>query len=84
MPAVVQKLMGTNLSDDDGSDIARTLGATPRYLDLDYSKLPEELEAWCWATAQISPELAFHSLLTEADSHDVPTVFFAGHAGDGV
>ncbi len=84
VPALVQKLMKSNLSDDDGSEIARQLGATPRYLDLDFSKLPEELEAWCWATGQISPELAFASLLQEADAHDVPTVFFAGHAGDGV
>lgn len=84
VPDVVQKLMKLNLSDDDGSEISTRLGATPRFLDLDYSKIPLELEAWCWATAQISPELAFHALLAEADSHDVPTVFFAGHAGDGV
>lgn len=84
VPEVVQRLMKSNLSDDDGSEIASKLGAAPRYLDLDYSKIPAELEAWCWATAQISPELAFHSLLAEADQHDVPTVFFAGHAGDGV
>jgi hypothetical protein len=84
VPRAVQKLMGTNLSDDDGSSIAATLGATPRYLDLDLSKLPAELEAWCWATAQISPELPFASLLEEAAAHDVPTVFLAGHAGDGV
>lgn len=84
VPELVQRLMKANLSDDDGSEIATRLGATPRYLDLDYSKIPAELEAWCWATAQISPELVFHALLAEADSHDVPTVFFAGHAGDGV
>lgn len=84
VPEVVQKLMKSNLSDDDGSEISTKLGASPRYLDLDYSKIPAELEAWCWATAQISPELAFHALLAEADSHDVPTIFFAGHAGDGV
>ncbi len=84
VPEVVQKLMKLNLSDDDGSEISARLGAIPRFLDLDYSKIPLELEAWCWATAQISPELAFHALLAEADSHDVPTVFFAGHAGDGV
>lgn len=84
VPEVVQKLMKSNLSDDDGSEISQKLGATPRYLDLDYSKIPAELEAWCWATAQISPELAFHALLAEAEEHDVPTIFFAGHAGDGV
>lgn len=84
VPALVQRLMRADLSDDDGSEIARALGATPRLLDLDFTRLPAELEAWCWATAQISPELAFHSLLAEADTHDVPTVFFAGHAGDGV
>ena len=84
VPEVVQKLMKSNLSDDDGSEISQKLGAQPRYLDLDYSKLPAELEAWCWATAQISPELAFHALLSEAETHDVPTIFFAGHAGDGV
>ncbi len=84
VPKLVQKMMKANLSDDDGSEIARILGATPKYLDLDFSKLPAELEAWCWATGQISPELAFASLLKEADTHDVPTIFFAGHAGDGV
>lgn len=84
VPGLVQKLMKLDLSSDDGSEIAARLGATPRFLDLDYSKIPLEREAWCWATAQISPELAFHGLLAEADSHDVPTVFFAGHAGDGV
>ncbi|MDP2275501.1 MAG: hypothetical protein Q8K32_32435 [Archangium sp.] len=84
VPELVQKLMKTNLSDDDGSEVAARLGATPRYLNLDFSKISAEMEAWCWATAQISPELAFHALLTEADSHDVPTIFFAGHAGDGV
>ncbi len=84
VPDVLQKLMKANLSDDDGSEISAKLGASPRYLDLDYSKIPGELEAWCWATAQISPELAFHSLLAEAETHDVPTVFFAGHTGDGV
>lgn len=85
VPELVQKLMmKANTSDDDGSEISLKLGATPRYLDLDYSKLSAELEAWCWASAQISPELPFHALLTEADSHDVPTVFFAGHAGDGM
>lgn len=84
VPQLVQRMMGANLSDDDGSTIAHTLGATPRQLDLDFSRLPEDLEAWCWATAQISPELVFHSLLSEAETHDVPTIFFAGHAGDGV
>lgn len=84
VPEVVQKLMKTNLSDDDGSEISAKLGAVPRYLNLDYTHIAAEMEAWCWATAQISPELAFHALLEEADSHDVPTVFFAGHAGDGV
>lgn len=84
IPEVVQKLMKANLSDDDGSEIARILGAEPRYLNLDFKQLPAELEAWCWATAQISPELPFADLLTEAEAHDVPTIFFAGHAGDGV
>lgn len=84
MPAAVQKLLKTNLSDDDGSDIARTLGATPRYLDMDYSRIDRDLEAWIWSSGQINPEIVFHSLLEEAAQHDVPTLFFAGHAGDGV
>lgn len=84
VPEIVQKLMKANLSDDDGTEISQKLGATPRELDLDYTHIPLEVEAWCWATAQISPELAFHKLLAEADTHDVPTIFFAGHAGDGV
>jgi hypothetical protein len=84
IPDFVQKLMKTELSDDDGSEIARHLGADPRHLDLDESRVPAEVEAWFWASSQTSPELLFHSLLREADTHDVPTVFFAGHGGDGV
>lgn len=83
VPPVLRSFMNADVADDDGSEIARTLGATPRYLDLELSKLPLELEAWCWASAQISPELVFHSMLTEADGHDAPTVFWAGHVGDG-
>ena len=84
LPAVVQKLMHENLSDDDGSQLAGLLGAEPRHLDLDETHLPAELEAWCWASTQSSPELVFHAMLSEADTHDVPTIFFAGHNGDGV
>jgi len=84
MPAVVQKLMHADLSDDDGSEIAAMLGAQPRHLDLDERHLSAELEAWCWASAQSSPELLFHAALSEADTHDEPTIFFAGHMGDGV
>ncbi|MCU0696070.1 MAG: hypothetical protein MUC96_06050 [Myxococcaceae bacterium] len=83
VPRLLQGLMNANVADDDGSEIARKLGATPRYLDLGLRAMPKELEAWCWATAQISPELVFHSMLTEADAHPVPTVFWAGHVGDG-
>ncbi|MDP2276447.1 MAG: hypothetical protein Q8N23_04340 [Archangium sp.] len=84
IPLLVQKLMKTELSNDDGSDIARLLGARPKHLDLDESQLPAEIEAWFWASSQTSPELVFHSLLREADAHDVPTVWFGGHMGDGV
>ena len=84
IPAIVQKFMKTELSNDDGSDIARLLGAQPQHLDPDERKLPAEIEAWFWASAQTSPELVFHSLLREADVHDVPTVCFGGHMGDGV
>lgn len=84
IPPMLRKLMNTDVSDDDGSEIARTLGCEPQYLDLELDGLPEELEAWCWAGAQISPELVFRSLLEEADTHEVPTVFFAGHNGDGL
>jgi hypothetical protein len=83
IPRLLQGLMNANVADDDGSEIARALGATPRYLDLDLTKLPLELEEWCWAAAQISPELVFHSMLTDADTRDVPTIFWAGHVGDG-
>lgn len=83
VPPVLRSFMNTDVADDDGSEIARTLGATPRYLDLELGQLPQELEAWCWASAQISPELVFHSMLTEADGHDAPTIFWAGHVGDG-
>jgi hypothetical protein len=84
VPPALQRLMKTNLSDDDGTEIALALGATPVALNTDYADLDEELESWCWATAQISPELVFHKLLSDADGEDVPTVFFGGHAGDGV
>lgn len=83
IPSVLRGLMNADVADDDGSEIARRLGATPRYLDLALDDVPLELEAWCWATAQISPELVFHSLLSEADAHAAPTVFWAGHVGDG-
>lgn len=83
IPRLLQGVMNADVADDDGSEIARTLGATPRYLDLDLSKLPLEMEQWCWAAAQISPELVFHSMLTDAESRDVPTIFWAGHVGDG-
>lgn len=84
VPRLVQRFMGADLSDDDGSEIAKILGAEPRYLDLDESKMPAEKEAWFWATTQSSPELLFHSLLTEAEEHDVPTIFLGGHNGDGM
>lgn len=84
MPSVLQKLMRAKLTDDDGSDIARIVGAQPRHLDLNLEELPAELEAWCWASTETSPELLFHSVLEEADSHDVPTIIFQGHGGDGV
>jgi hypothetical protein len=84
VPSAVQRFMKNNLSDDDGTEIAVALGAVPKALSMDYSGIDAELESWCWATAQISPELAFHQLLSDADSEEVPTVFFAGHAGDGV
>lgn len=84
VPRLVQKLMGADLSNDDGAEISTVLGAQPRHLELDERHLPAELEAWCWASAQSSPELVFHSLLSEADQHDVPTIFLAGHNGDGM
>jgi len=83
IPRLLQGVMNADVADDDGSEIATQLGATPRYLDPELSKVPLELEAWCWAAAQISPELVFHSMLTDADAHDVPTIFWAGHVGDG-
>jgi hypothetical protein len=84
IPQVLRGLMKTDVADDDGSEIARQLGAQPHYLDLDLNTLPEELEAWCWATGQLSPELVFRSMLEEAEGQDVPTIFFAGHNGDGL
>lgn len=84
IPTVVQRFMQAELTDDDGSQIARKLGAEPRHLELDESQVPAEIEAWFWASSQTSPELLFHSLIREADTHDVPTVFFSGHMGDGM
>jgi hypothetical protein len=84
VPRVLQRVMGADLTNDDGAEISRMLGAEPRHLDLEESKLPAEREAWFWAATQSSPELLFHSLLTEADGHDVPTIFLGGHNGDGM
>lgn len=84
MPRLLQRFMGADLTNDDGAEIAQILGAEPRHLDLDESQLPAEKEAWFWATTQSSPELIFHSLISEADEHDVPTVFLGGHNGDGL
>ncbi len=84
MPWLLQKVMKTELTDDDGSEIARIVGAEPRHLDLNLRDLPAELEAWCWASTETSPELLFHSVLEEADGHDAPTIIFEGHGGDGV
>ncbi len=84
IPPLLQKLMKTELTDDDGSEISKILGAEPRHLDLDECKVPADIEAWFWASSQTSPELLFHSLLREADGHDVPTIFFGGHMGDGI
>lgn len=83
IPRLLQGVMNADVSDDDGSDIASQLGATPHYLDLELTKLPLELEAWCWAAAQISPELVFHAMLSDAEKHQAPTIFWAGHVGDG-
>lgn len=84
IPPLLQRYMKAELSDDDGTQIARVLGAQPRQLELDLSRLPAETEAWFWAASQTSPELLFHSLMREADAHDVPTIFFSGHMGDGI
>lgn len=83
VPELLRPLMNADVADDDGSEIARTLGATPRYLDLELDGMSQEMEAWCWASAQISPELVFHSMLSDAEAAQVPTIFWAGHVGDG-
>jgi hypothetical protein len=74
--------MDADVLDDDGGPIAERLGARPRRLDPNLSSLPADLEAWCWATAQISPELVFHAMLADADAQAAPTLLFAGHHGD--
>jgi hypothetical protein len=83
VPSVLRGLMTVDILNDDGSQIARRLGATPRTLEGEVKDLPAELEAWCWATSQTAPELVFHPILTEAATHDVPTLWFTGHMGDG-
>jgi hypothetical protein len=76
--------MHVDVLNDDGSEIARQLGATPRVLQGELAKLPAELEALCWASAQTAPELLFAPLLSDAASLDTPTAWFTGHAGDTV
>ena len=84
VPSVLRGLMNVDIVNDDGREIARRLGATPRTLEGDVKDLPAELEAWCWATSQTGPELLFHPILTEAATQEVPTLWFTGHMGDGV
>ncbi|GMU63599.1 MAG: hypothetical protein AMXMBFR34_53620 [Myxococcaceae bacterium] len=84
VPGVVQRVLGAELTDDDGATIARTLGATPRHLDLDYKAIPLELEASLWASNQLSPELVFWSLFEDAERHPLPTVLFTGNYGDAI
>jgi hypothetical protein len=74
IPGVLRGLMQVDVLDDDGSGIARRLGAEPRALDVPLEALPAELEAWCWASAQISPELAFAPLLSDAAEKPVPAM----------
>lgn len=84
IPHPVQRLMGTELTNDDGSEIARLLGATARHLDLDLSKIPLELEASLWASNQLSPELVFWKLLEDAAARPGPTLLFSGNYGGGL
>jgi hypothetical protein len=84
LPGVVRRFMPDDVIDDDGSAIAKKLGADARVLDPDLSAMPEELEAWCWAGAQVSPEIIFHSALSDAFAKEQPTVLFTGQNGDRV
>ncbi len=82
IPGVLRKWMDADVLNDDGGPIAERLGARPRHLDATLSSLPADLEAWCWASAQLSPELIFHSMLADADRQPGPTLLFVGHHGD--
>ncbi len=82
IPRALRLLMPDDVYDDDGTPIARYLGCDARTLDPDLSRIPPELEAWCWASAQVSPEIIFHAALSDAMAHDAPTVLFTGQNGD--
>jgi hypothetical protein len=77
-------MMGVDVHDDDGRDIARQLGAEPRSLARDPRSIPADLEAWMWAAAPISPELVMWPLLADAGEQEGLTVCFSGYFGDGM
>jgi hypothetical protein len=84
LPEIVARRMEGNILDDDGSQIARQLGAEVRYLDPDCSDLAADFERWLWAGGQLSPELLFWRLFADAEAADTLTLWFSGHFGGGV
>ncbi len=85
VPAVLARRLHWDVVDDDGSELARRLGAEPAMLDPTMAKIPASLERWMWSSAQVSPELVFWSLLRDADEaagDGALTVWFSGHGGD--
>ena len=81
LPAIVASRMEGDVVNDDGTDIAKILGARPRHLELDLGQLPADLERWMWASWQLSPELVFWRMFTDAEAGDALTLWFAGHFG---
>lgn len=82
IPRVAARLIDEDIFDDDGSDIARALGAEARPLPGSYEGLSEEMEAWLFASGVVSPELVFWPLFRDAEGSDALTVWFTGQNGD--
>jgi hypothetical protein len=84
IPSALVRLMDSNVLDDDGSEIARTLGLDSTHLDLDLSRVPADIERWIWASGQLAPELVFWRIIADAKASTDLTLWFGGYFGDGM
>ncbi|MCC6808080.1 MAG: hypothetical protein IT381_11700 [Deltaproteobacteria bacterium] len=84
IPKLLTRLMDVDVHNDDGTEIARRLGLSTKYLDPNVHSLPGDMERWLWASGQLSPELIFWRMLHDAEASDALTLWFSGHFGDGI